>query len=230
VCCHLCGRWFRHLGAHIRVHGLDAAGYRERLGLLKTGPLAAADVSAAIANRQRAAYQANPAVRERFADGQAMARSGRLAWLARRSSITPQRASGRAEQLAAGRVTRATRRDEALTQRLTDLGATDLHSYLREHYAAGASLNSLAQATGLGRKRLRDEVVATGITVRAPGDTTAVGRRSRAVTADAEAAARLATDDLVGWLRHRRTDGWSRTRLGTAGGHSAQWVRWRLEG
>jgi len=82
----------------------------------------------------------------------------------------------------------------------------------------------------LNGAELRDEVVATGITVRAPGDTTAVGRRSRAVTADAEAAARLATDDLVGWLRHRRTDGWSRTRLGTAVGHSAQWVRWRLEG
>lgn len=22
VCCHLCGRWFRHLGAHVRAHAL----------------------------------------------------------------------------------------------------------------------------------------------------------------------------------------------------------------
>lgn len=141
----------------------------------------------------------------------------------------PQRATRRAEQLAAGRVARAARRDEALAQRLIDLGATDLHSYLRQRYAAGASLASLARATGLGHKRLRDEVTAAGITVRAPGDTTAVGRRSRAVAADAEAAARVETDDLVGWLRTGRSDGWLLSQLGSAVGHSAQWVRWRLE-
>lgn len=37
VCCHLCGRWFRSLGSHLRRHGLSATSYREAVGLCRTG-------------------------------------------------------------------------------------------------------------------------------------------------------------------------------------------------
>lgn len=118
VCCHMCGRWFRHLGAHVRVHELSAADYRDKLGLLKTAPLAAADVCATIADRQRAAYRADPAMRSRFAEGQQMARSGQLAWVARRSEDSPQRAADRRTRLEAGRATSEARRAEQLARRL----------------------------------------------------------------------------------------------------------------
>ncbi len=169
LCCHLCGRWFSHLGGHVRAHGVTASGYREMLGLLKGVPLVVAQVSASIAARQQAAYRADALVRERLADGQEMARSGQLAWRARRTQVSPQLAAERLTRLAAGRATSAARRAEELSRRLARLGAHDLHGYLRAAYLAGASLEDLGRRTRLGRERLRSEMTAAGITVRPPG-------------------------------------------------------------
>lgn len=36
VICHVCGRAFRSLGAHVRVHDMTAAEYQEEFGLLRT--------------------------------------------------------------------------------------------------------------------------------------------------------------------------------------------------
>jgi hypothetical protein len=33
LACHLCGRWFAHLGAHLRRHGWTVGQYREAAGL-----------------------------------------------------------------------------------------------------------------------------------------------------------------------------------------------------
>ena len=81
ACCHFCGGWFRGLGSHVRAHGLTGAQYREAVGLSKTRPLAAPDVSAAISKRQRAVYLSSPEVRARLAGGQELARTGALAKL-----------------------------------------------------------------------------------------------------------------------------------------------------
>lgn len=233
VCCHLCGRWFTLLGAHVRVHGHTPDTYRLMVGLCRTRALAATALSERLSGRQRSQYAGSVEVRERLAAGQQLARSGQLGRRAAesrtRSADEPlERARGRTQQLAAGRVTRRQEQDQRLAQRLTDLAAEDLPGYLRAAYAAGASLQSLAEATGLGRQRLRQALHAAGIQVRPTGINTAAGRRSRVGTANDRAAQRLGVDDLHTWLRDRRAEGWSLQRLAGAVGHSSHWVRWRL--
>lgn len=232
VCCHLCGRWFVALGSHVRQHGYTAAEYREAMGLGRGRALVAADLSGSIRARQTWAYRESPTTRRHLAGGQALARDGRLAAEALRSNTARddrlERSWTRVEQLAAGRQTQARRRNERLASRLNSLGAIDLVTYLRDAYAAGAGLEDLARATGLGRSRLRAALVDAGVTVRGTGTNTLAGKRARAEAAEAEAAARVGTDDLAAWLRQRRAAGWTLTRLGAAVGHSTHWVRRRL--
>jgi len=187
LCCHLCGRWFLSLGAHVRAHGYTADAYRDTMQLLRT-------------------------------------RAGNLESWQRLERVGTSRA-----QLAAGRATRARRREAHLAALLIERGAPDLSTFLRAEYAAGASLQTLAQLTGLGRNRLRADLAAAEITVRPTGCNTPAGKRSRAQAADAAAAARVGTGDLHGWLTARYDQGWSLTRLAAAVGHSAHWVRWRLD-
>lgn len=78
VCCHLCGRWFRALGGHVRAHGYSAVAYRAELGLGTRTPLTAPEVSAGLAARQAARYWSSAGTRAAFAVGQALARSGEL--------------------------------------------------------------------------------------------------------------------------------------------------------
>ena len=231
ACCHLCGRWFRALGSHVRAHGYTADSYRETLGLCRTRPLSDPSLSAAMSARQSAAYRDSAQVRARLAPGQEMARSGALATRAktlRRAEDRPERVNARRESLAAGRVTAATRRVDALAERLTALGAADLSDYLRSAYKAGASLDILCDETGLGRARLRAALNGAGITVRPTGVNTAAGKRSRARTAEVAAAARVGTVDVIAWMAERRAAGWTLTSLAAAVGHSTHWVRWRL--
>lgn len=234
VCCHLCGRLFTLLGAHVRVHGLDAAGYRELVGLCRTRALAAPQLSSRIQTRQRMQYDAVPAVRDRLALGQELARSGQLAWRRSRRDQQepepPERRRGRLRELAAGRARRQLElADQRVGDRLLQRGSQDVHAYLRQAYADGASLEALAAQTGLGRDRLRQALRGAGVTSRPSGVNTAAGRRSRARTADQRAAAHLGVPDLRDWLRARRDEGRTLTRLAEPVGHSTHWVRWRLE-
>ncbi|MBA2552459.1 MAG: MucR family transcriptional regulator, partial [Geodermatophilaceae bacterium] len=117
VCCHLCGRWFRSLGSHVRRHGLSAADYRQVMGLCRSRPLTAGDVSAAISRRQAEAYRAHPDLRERLAAGQQLARSGQLAWRARSAlDVEPpaEHSAVRSDTLRRGRETRDRQREAAL--------------------------------------------------------------------------------------------------------------------
>lgn len=227
ACCHVCGRWFRALGGHVRVHGYTAAGYRQAMGLGATVVLAAADVVAPIAARQAARYRTDARTRAALAGGHALARSGELGRLSAAAGGAGRTAIRR-DTLDRGRATLATRRAEDLARRLTALGAASLPEHLHRRYAQGASLDVLSRETGLGRDRLRAGLDEAGIPRRPPGATTAAGRRSRALTADAAAADRVGTDDLRRWLADRRAVGTSMAELAQAVGHSQPWVRWRL--
>jgi hypothetical protein len=233
VCCHLCGRWFRALGQHVRAHGHTAASYRSAVGLCTTRALISRDFSATIADRQAAAYRHSGAMRERLGHGQAMARTGQLAWRARAArsvtGVPAERVALRRATLATGRDISALRRTEQLADRVRALGATSLDEYLRQAYSAGASLDRLSRDTGLGRVRLRRAMANAAIPVRRRGHQSAEAKGSRARTAEAVAAVRVGTDDLREWLARRRAEGWPLTRLAGAVGHSPQWVKWRLE-
>ncbi len=41
IACHLCGRWFEHLGPHLRAPGWTAARYRAAVGIASTDSLKA---------------------------------------------------------------------------------------------------------------------------------------------------------------------------------------------
>lgn len=230
-CCHLCGRFFRALGSHVRRHGYTAASYREDMGLGTTTRLVAPDLSARISARQTARYDASADVRAAFAAGQAMARSGELGRRSagsRAATDRQERVMVRRASLDRGRASLAARRENDRARRLATLGSRSLPEHLRRRHAEGASLEVLRAETGLGRARLREAMDQAGIVRRAPGATTPAGRRSRARAAEAAAAARVGTDDLVRWLVDRRAAGDTVAELARAVGHSAPWVRWRL--
>jgi hypothetical protein len=169
VCCHLCGRWYVSLGSHLRTHGHTADSYRETMGLCRSRPLVAEALSRSIATRQREAYRRSPALRARLAVGQELSKTGRLATLAATAHTTspaPELSRLRRAALDAGRLTRAVQRDRALAQRLRELGFDDLADYLYHAYSTGASLRSIAKATGVGWARLRRELDAADIAVR----------------------------------------------------------------
>ena len=233
LCCHLCGRWFVSLGAHVRMHGYTADAYRDTMQLLRTRPLISTELSTTIATRQARAYADSAQVRERFAESQQLARTGQLTWRARAGNLESwqrlERVGTSRAQLATGRATRARHREAHIAALLTERGAPDLSTFLRAEYAAGASLQTLARTTGLGRNRLHAALTAAGITIRPTGHNTPAGKRSRAQAADEAAAARVGTGDLHGWLTDRYDQGWSLTRLAAAVGRSTHWVRWRLD-
>ncbi len=161
VCCHLCGRWYVSLGGHVRRHGHTAESYRETMGLCRNRPLVAEALSRSIATRQSEIYRRSPELRARLAVGQELSKTGQLASLASAAhagSPAPERARLRRAALDAGRATRAARRDQVLARRLRKLGFGDLPSYLRHAYSTGASLRSIARATGLGWARMRREL------------------------------------------------------------------------
>ncbi len=169
ICCHLCGRWYVSLGGHVRRHGHTAESYRETMGLCRNRPLVAETLSRLIATRQSAAYLRSPELRARLAVGQELCKTGRLATLAatvHAGSPSPELTRLRRAALDAGRLTRAARRDRALAGRLRELGFADLSSYLRHAHSTGASLRSMAKATGVGWSRLRRELDAAGIATR----------------------------------------------------------------
>ncbi|HEV7453203.1 MAG TPA: MucR family transcriptional regulator [Pseudonocardiaceae bacterium] len=169
VCCHLCGRWYASLGGHLRKHGHTADSYRETMGLCRSRPLVAETLSRSIATRQSEAYRRSPELRARLAVGQELSKTGQLATLASAAHTTRpslELARLRRAALDVGRATRAAQRDRALARRLRELGFDDLAGYLRHARSAGASMRSIAKATGLGWARLRCELDAAGIAVR----------------------------------------------------------------
>jgi hypothetical protein len=168
VCCHLCGRWFVSLGGHLRKHEHSAASYREAMGLCRNRPLVAETLSRSIVTRQSVAYRRSSALRARLAIGQELSRTGQLATLAstaHNTSPRPELTRVRRAALEAGRMTRAAQRERALADRLCELGFEDLASYLCHARSTGASLRSIAKATGFGWVRLRRELAAAGIAI-----------------------------------------------------------------
>lgn len=230
LCCHLCGRWFRSLGAHVRVHGYTAEGYREAMGLMRSRALTATDLSQAISRRQADRYRQTPDLRDALAEGHRQARARQSDGHGRTSrSARPEREASRQAELDRGRGTVQARREAQLAQRLASLGITDLGDYLRSAHDAGVSLQTMAGVTGLGRTRLRRALIEAGVDERPPGWNSPAGKRSRALAADAAAARRVGTQDIRAWLRERRAQGWSLAQLGHAVDRSGRWVRWRLD-
>ena len=211
ACCHLCGRWFVHLGAHVRVHGHTAASYRSDMGLPRGLALSAVSLSDQISRRQRERYAHDDDLRSCFLAGQEMARTGELGHLAAtRRAAEPLADSATAKQIAALALGRARRRHERETQlieHIADCGFSNLSDLLATRYADGATLADLARETGLGRERLRAALDAAGVRPRARcqhgGGTSLsrpLGRRRSSASSREQRPRRLAADTSSEWL------------------------------
>ncbi len=209
ICCHLCGNWFRSLGSHVRVHGHTATTTAWRWTVPRSGPhgrpalgrdLAAASLPTLRAHTPRSFQRIFADGRDRLPRGLGSRRSRAQA----APTPTSAAATRQAEARAAGLETRRARQAARLAAVVSAAGVRDLSALLRTRYDAGASLESLARETGLGREALRTAMREAGIRVRATGQNTEAGRRSRALRADREVARLVGTDDLPGWLRDQR--------------------------
>jgi hypothetical protein len=237
VACHLCGRWFNHLGLHLRRHGWTAQQYRAAVGLALHEPLCAPHLSGSIAARQRQVWNSDPDIRERFAAGMARAAVGELAQDAGRAARRRERQGTvpaavlreRARQLTAGRATQSRRR----RQRDNDLLDADhgrIRARLLNEYRAGASLQRLNAELDLSYTRIREQITAAGIPIRGTGTNAPASKHARARLIDDQVATRVGTDDLRSWLLGRRADGSTLAELATVTGRSITWVRARLTG
>jgi hypothetical protein len=238
VACHLCGRWFNHLGLHLRRHGWSADEYREAVGLSLHAPLCSRQLSGEISVRQQHAWDQDPAMRARLDFGHELARSGDLARFAVDAAherettgrTPPATRAARGAALAAGRDTTRRERQDQLAQLITDSGALDLPDLLRSAYTDGATLESLAQLTGLGRRRLREALTAAGVTIRRTGRNVPASKQRRSQLVDARVADHVGTTDVRSWLIKQRESGFTLAALARQTGRSIPWVRSRLAG
>ncbi|MFE6485136.1 MucR family transcriptional regulator [Streptomyces sp. NPDC057757] len=233
VVCHVCGRAFRALGAHVRAHRMTAAEYRRKFGLLSARALSARSLSAEQSRTRLAAYRASEQAQARFAAGRAMARSGELTrrrWGAATGRTDPEeRRRVREVGLGAGRRTQARAADDRMTAALRAHGFTDLGQALRTLYAEREnSVEDTARMLSVGRGRLRRLLAQYGIPVRPAGHNSAAGRRSRARLNDLAAAERVGTRDIAAWLRERTAEGATLRELSAATGRSIPWVASRI--
>lgn len=110
--CHICGKWYRGLATHIRVHGLTADEYREEFSLNRSQPLCSPDISDGLADRLR---QRGLVGKNKFQVGNAPSphssfrKQGRIAIsrskLGKSPSLTPKRYQSQLENLGKLRVT-----------------------------------------------------------------------------------------------------------------------------
>lgn len=162
VLCHLCGRWFRSVVAHLRSHGWDHLSYREEFGLERGESLEGTDTRQRRAAAMRTRRAVDPAVRAGCEHGERWLRSGALtkaAADAARGHKQPAQRRRKTLRTLAG-ISPAARaagsRRHALEQlRLTAseaalrLGFTDIGTLVRDRVAAGASLAAISREAGL---------------------------------------------------------------------------------
>lgn len=237
LACHLCGKWFVHLGLHLRGHGWTARQYRAAVDLPRHLALCSPELSGNIADRQQRAYESKPELREHFEHGHKLARSGRLAQLAADAHRERERNGQNSEAVAVaqrlrltqGRTTVAAQRRYVLDDLIGAVGTSSLHGLLRDQYGAGASLEDLGRITGLGRARLRSELRSAAVAVRPTGANQLASKRARAARNNDKVAALVGTNDIVAWLRGQRAAGITMAQLAEQCSRSLPWIRSRLK-
>src|SRR5215475_4340159 len=217
VACHLCGRWFRSVAAHLRVHGWTKGRYCQAFGLERSQSLEGPETrklrSAALAAR----LVFEPAVREGSAAGRARAKSGQLAkdaaTAARGRPFPEQRRKKNARARAARQSAAASaagreRADQHLTAVATAAAAqhgyADIGALVSARTLDGASLASISREIGLHKDWLsrhlgRLDPVAAGLA--------SEQRSKRADQAWIPALTGLGYSNIAAYLRDRHLTG-----------------------
>lgn len=226
VQCHLCGVFYRALGAHLRGrHGWPAERYRETFGLSRGRPLQAPDVSARQEAALRRRMHEDPRIKEGMAAGRALARSGALPRLARpthEKSVRPLERR-RVDVATGSRLgsERACRLRQQREERARGLGHSGLEAYFRARYRReGATVRAVAVELGVGESTVIADMDLLGIPRRPQAERLARGRSAlrakretqrEAVRARARA---LGFSSLAAYLRDRHHErGWRRADI-----------------
>jgi hypothetical protein len=246
VTCHLCGRSFRPVAAHLRSHGWTKPQYCEAFGLERGQSLEGPDTRKvrSVSFSARLVFEA--AVRDGSARGRERARAGRLtqeAAVAARGRPSPEQrrlrsktamsASARmqlaranreraAERLAAAAATGA---DDRLDARclpvLRTIGFEDVRSYLQtRHVVEHMSVNAIAREVGLSFPAVKSALLRHGVTV-SPHATKRHAARQRAT----EVAETLGVGSVTEFIESCQAQGWTWHELGAASGQPVSWLR-----
>ena len=164
VTCHLCGKAFRSVAAHLASHGWTKAKYCEAFGLERTQSLEGADTRKLRAAAFGARLVFEPALRDGSAHGRQRAVSGQLtrqaADAARGRPFPEQRRQRQREAVsAAARAQLAEANRERANQRLTTVadtvatryGYADIGQLVTDKVSAGHSLAAISRACGLDK-------------------------------------------------------------------------------
>jgi ROS/MUCR transcriptional regulator protein len=164
VTCHLCGRSFRSVVAHLRSHGWTKAQYCDTFGLERGQSLEGPDTRKLRSVSFSARLVFDPAVRDGSARGRARARSGQLTQEAasaargrpfpeqrRQRSRTAMSASARMQLARANRERAAERLAAVAGEVARRQGYADIGQLVRDGLAAGQSLSAISRACGLNK-------------------------------------------------------------------------------
>ena len=164
VTCHLCGKAFRSVAAHLASHGWTKGQYCEAFGLERTQSLEGADTRKLRAAAFGARLVFEPALRNGSAHGRQRAASGQLtrqaADAARGRPFPEQRRQRqRSAVSAAARAQLAEANRERANQRLTTVAETvatrygyaDIGQLVSDKVSAGHSLAAISRACGLDK-------------------------------------------------------------------------------
>ncbi len=214
VLCHVCGRWFKSVLAHLRAHGTDDLAYREEFGLERTAPLEGVGTRQRRADALRRRRASDPLVRAWCEEGEDRARSGVLteaaAQAARGRKHPEQRRRKTLRALAA--ISPQARnegiRRHALVRLRTvaakaaaELGFPDIGALVADRVLAGRSLAAISREAGLHKDWLSRHLRSVD-----PGTADAIAEHARVRRLDAPwlpVLAGLGFDGVPEYLRDR---------------------------
>jgi len=214
VVCHLCGRAFRSVPAHLRVHGWTKAAYCDAFGLERGQPLEGPETRKLRAAAFTARLVFDPPVRRGSAAGRQRARAGDLARDAAAAATGrphPEQRRRKSRQALAAVSPAAVARANAERGRLhlasvaaeaaRRHGYPDIGALVLARAAEGASLAAISRAAGLHKDWLSRHLrqVAPAAAASLPD----AGRRARLDARWRPAVARLGFADVPGYLRDR---------------------------
>jgi AraC-like DNA-binding protein len=214
VVCHLCGRAFRSVPAHLRMHGWTKAAYCDAFGLERGQPLEGPETRKLRAAAFTARLVFDPPVRRGSAAGRQRARAGDLARDAAAAATgrphPEQRRRKSRQALAAvspaavaranaerGRLHLASVADETARRH----GYPDIGALVLARAAEGASLAAISRAAGLHKDWLSRHL--RQVAPAAAASLPEAGRPARLDARWRPAVARLGFADVPGYLRDR---------------------------
>ena len=216
IICHLCGRSYRSVAAHLASHGWTKDRYCEAFGLERGQPLESLETRKLRAAALTARLLFDPAIREGSAAGRERAKAGELARDAaaaargrpfpeqRRKKALRTRSASPSPAVAQANRDRADRHLTEVAESVARAhGFADLKEYVAARTRAGVSLAAISREAGLHKdwlsrhlRRIDPEVAAT----------VGGGPGGRAEARWLPVLAELGFDDLGAYLRCRHAD------------------------